>query len=242
MTPDSGPSRSGASTLATWLAILALPMSLLYGIGGILGLIAVTMASPDLRRHPDDRRTFATVILGFTAVLISGCIGSAMLIGPGSAPRPQLVGTRVTERFEALDGSMVSLADVDQRLILVDVWATWCPPCIAAIPMLESIHRDLADQVRVVSIAAEPARVVGPWIEARRREVAAGTLGRLAVPTYPVITNDAGSPDLAAAVRAYPTMWILAPDGTVLQELVGTHDLPTVLMLIRAATERPLEP
>ena len=237
MTTEPSRSRSATSTIATWLAVLALPMSLLYGLGGILGLIAVTMASPDLRRYPDDRRPFATVILGFTAVLVSGCIASSMLIGPGNRPRPEVLGTRTDDRFQALDGTTVKLAGVDERPILVDVWATWCPPCVASIPTLEAIHRDLQDQVRVVSIAAEPSSIVGPWMKDRRRQVAAGTLERLAVPTYPIITNDAGMPALASAVRAYPTIWILAPDGTVLQELVGMHDLPTLLVAIRAATE-----
>ena len=135
----------------------------------------------------------------------------------------------------AMDGSVIRLGGVDDRPVLVDVWATWCPPCIEAIPTLEAIHRDLADEVRVISIATEPAGVVGPWLEARRARVAEGVLKPIAVPTYPIITSDRPLPELATAARAYPTMWLLAPDGTVLHEMVGGQDLPTILTMIRMA-------
>ena len=59
---------------------------------------------------------------------------------------------------------------------------------------------------------------------------------RLGVPTYPIITRDGDTPDVARATRAYPTLWILAPDGTVLHEIVGMHDPLTLLTLLRAAT------
>ena len=244
MTDPGASSRRGG--VAAWLAIIGLPLSLVYGIGGLFGLAAVALASPMLKRRPDDRRAFATVLLGFTSMLLGGCLGSAMIIGPGSPsgpdPRnaPDLLDTIQDGTHVALDGSKVRLGGGDDRLVLVDVWATWCPPCIAAIPGLEAIHQDLADEVRVVSIAVEPSRVVRPWLEDRQDRVARGELEPIAVPTYPIITADRPLPALARDVQAYPTMWLLAPDGRVLQKFVGTQDLPTILALIRLA--RSLDP
>ena len=227
---------------AAWLAVIGLPLTLVNGLGGILGLVAVAMASPQLRRRPDDRRAFATVVLGFGCMLIGGCIGSAMLIGPGIAPRPDVTGAPQPGSWTDLDGRPVSLASGDGRPTIVDVWATWCGPCIQAIPTLEAIHRDLADEVRVISIAVESERVVRPWIEARQAAVDSGELPANVVPSYPIITIDDGSPDLARATRAYPTLWILAPDGTVVQEFVGMHDLITILAAVRFATDPPAGP
>ena len=227
--------------VAAWLAVLGLPLSLVYGVGGLFGLAAVAIASPMLKRRFDDRRAFATVLLGFTSMLMGSCIGSAMLIGPGRIERPDLTGTVQDGIHLALDGSSIRFGGEDDRLILVDVWATWCPPCIAAIPTLEAIHRDLSDEVRVISIAAEPSRVVGPWLQARQAQVAQGSLESIAVPTYPIITADQPLPALASSVQAYPTMWLLAPDGTVLQEMVGSHDLSTILAMIRMSKTLDLD-
>ena len=93
----------------------------------------------------------------------------------------------------------------------------------------------MSDEFRIVSVAVEPASVVEPWLERRRAKVAAGDLEPLAVPTYPIITRDGDIPSVARATRAYPTLWLLAPDGTVLHEIVGMHDPMTLLTLLRAA-------
>ncbi|MBC04593.1 MAG: hypothetical protein CMJ34_15010 [Phycisphaerae bacterium] len=234
MTESPG-SRTSAR-VAVWLAVLGLPLSLFNGVGGLLGLAAVAIASPMLKRRTDDRRAFATVLLGFCSMLLGSCIASSMLVGPGrAADRVDPTGTVQDGTHVAMDGSVIRLGGVDDRPVLVDVWATWCPPCIESIPTLEAIHRDLADEVRVISIATEPAGVVGPWLEARRARVAEGVLKPIAVPTYPIITSDRPLPELATAARAYPTMWLLAPDGTVLHEMVGGQDLPTILTMIRMA-------
>ena len=240
VTPTRRPSTAALLAIAAW------PLSLVYGIGSILGLVAVALASRDLARRPDDRQSFAVVILGFGAMVFGGCIMSAMLIGPGVAPpRAPMTGTIESGTFPTLDGGTVTLASGDDRLTIVDVWATWCPPCVASIPTLEAIHRDMSDEFRVVSVAVESASVVGPWMARRREKVAAGDLEPLAVPTYPIITRDGAIPEVARATRAYPTLWILAPDGTVLHEIVGMHDPMTLLSLLRAAQmpaddERPI--
>src|SRR5262245_39259186 len=38
-------------------------------------------------------------------------------------------------------GASIALADLKDRVVLVDFWATWCPPCVAAMPSLEALHQ-----------------------------------------------------------------------------------------------------
>jgi peroxiredoxin len=45
-----------------------------------------------------------------------------------------------------LDGKPVSLADYHGQVVLVNLWATWCPPCKEEMPALESYYRKHADQ------------------------------------------------------------------------------------------------
>ena len=236
---DSPVTRSRPS-ISTLLAIVAWPLSLVYGTGSVLGLVAVAMGSRELRRRPDDRRAFATVVLGFGAMVFGGCILSAMLVGPGKAPiRTSLAGTVEDGTWPTLDGGSITLASNDGRITIVDVWATWCPPCIASIPTLEAIHRDMADEFRVVSFAVEPGSTVSRWLDRRRGEVDAGDLPRLAVPTYPIVARDSPMPEIVRSTRAYPTLWILGPDGTVLNEIVGMHDPMTLITLLRGVADAP---
>jgi len=90
----------------------------------------------------------------------------------------------------------------------------------------------------VVSYAAEPRDTVVKWLERRRLEAAAGRLDPTAVPTYPIATRDGPPLALAAATRAYPTLWIIDAAGVVRFKLEGMHDLPTLLSLLRMA-EKP---
>ena len=223
------------------LAAFSLPLSL-FAIGGLLGLAALALASRDLRRNPGDRRAFASAIVGLISMFLGGVVATFFLAPPGSPPpTADLVGTTQTEMLQTLDGAAIPLASNDGRVTLVDVWATWCPPCIASIPTLEAIHRDLSDQVRVVSYAAEPRNTVVKWLERRRREATAGRVDPAAVPTYPIATRDGPPLALAAATRAYPTLWIIDAAGVVRFKLEGMHDLPTLLSLLRMA-EKPAPP
>lgn len=48
--------------------------------------------------------------------------------------------TPVEFEFQALDGRDVSLAALRGKVVLLDFWATWCPPCIEALPELKSLY------------------------------------------------------------------------------------------------------
>jgi peroxiredoxin len=50
--------------------------------------------------------------------------------------------------FEArtLDGGTVELADLRGTVVLINVWATWCEPCVAELPELAELHRQLGDR------------------------------------------------------------------------------------------------
>ncbi len=54
-------------------------------------------------------------------------------------PAPEIVGTDV-------DGKTVKLSDLKGKVVLIDFWATWCPPCIAAFPELKALDTKYGDK------------------------------------------------------------------------------------------------
>lgn len=110
------------------------------------------------------------LILGFA--LIGGAGG--VLLGrhfalPSGAPLPE--GTLVLEEgarrpdaeLRALDGSLTRLSAFDGRPLLINFWATWCPPCVEELPMLDALHqRNGTDGLQVIGIALDdPTEVEG---------------------------------------------------------------------------------
>jgi peroxiredoxin len=79
-----------------------------------------------------------------TAALFSGC---AQSLPQKSSPAPDFTLT-------SLDGLSVTLSEVSGRPVLLNFWATWCPPCRSEMPYFQQIHEDSAWRARELLILA----------------------------------------------------------------------------------------
>jgi len=78
-------------------------------------------------------------------------------------------GDRAPEfRLQALDGSAVSLADFRGKVVMVHFWATWCPPCVEEMPMIEQLYRSLGStdfKILTVSVDEGGAGAVAEFMQ-----------------------------------------------------------------------------
>jgi cytochrome c biogenesis protein CcmG, thiol:disulfide interchange protein DsbE len=95
--------------------------------------------------------TRLTVGVAAIAALVVAVTLGAQMIGADSSrsvsgdPAPEL-------SFEMFDGSTASMADYEGRPVVVNFWASWCPPCVAEMPDLETVHQEFADEVAFLGI------------------------------------------------------------------------------------------
>lgn len=82
-------------------------------------------------------------------------------LNPGDRA-PELVGTADGERVELrdLDGTVVRLADLRGKVVWINFWATWCPPCQEETPVLRDVYeRYRSDGLELVAISVQESTV-----------------------------------------------------------------------------------
>jgi len=76
-------------------------------------------------------------------------------IGCDRGAKPNLVGSRAPD-FTVKDSQRtVSLHDLRGKVVVLNFWATWCPPCIEEMPSLVQMQRQLGDKVTVFAVSTD---------------------------------------------------------------------------------------
>lgn len=109
-----------------------------------------------------------------------------------------------------LDGRTISSADLRGKVVLVNFWATWCPPCRAEIPDLIKLQEKYRDKLVVVGISEDE---VGP------DEVKAFVTQQKM--NYPVAMTTPALAKIFRGVSALPTTFVIDRDGKLQQRHVG---------------------
>ncbi|NNE44045.1 MAG: redoxin domain-containing protein [Gemmatimonadetes bacterium] len=126
-----------------------------------------------------------------------------------------------------LDGTDLALHDASGGLLLIDFWATWCKPCIQAIPELTEIQSDFAEQ---------GLRVVGVSIDEKGADHVRKFVEKKKIP-YAVAVDHGEAPAWAAfGIAAVPSAFLLDADGRIIAEWKGKSQPDE----IRAAVEAEL--
>jgi peroxiredoxin len=98
-------------------------------------------------------------LLGIGAALLAvGAVGVGLLM-PATEDGRVTVGTRAPD-FSAVTldepAQTRTLADYGGDVLLLNVWATWCPPCVAEMPTMQAVHEAYADRgFRVVAVSVD---------------------------------------------------------------------------------------
>jgi peroxiredoxin len=143
-----------------------------------------------------------------------------VLLSCNQDPGPQ-VGMAAPE-FELpdLEGDRHRLADFRGKVVVLNFWATWCPPCIDEMPSLEKLHRALAERgVAVVAIS----------VDERFSDVPA-FVGKLGL-TFAVLYDEGKRVSRKYRTFKYPETYILDREGRLRSKVVGPRDwaAPTVI-------------
>jgi thiol-disulfide isomerase/thioredoxin len=117
--------------------------------------------------------------------------------------------------FQDGEGDTIALSDFSGKVLVVNLWATWCAPCIREMPTLDSLQADLGgDAFHVIALSQdrEGARVAKPFMVKNGWE----NLG--------LYVSDGTTFARAAKIRGLPTTLIIGADGREVARLEGTAE------------------
>ena len=126
----------------------------------------------------------------------------------------------------ALDGGTLSLDSMRGRVVLLDFWATFCAPCVAALPELQALHAEYGSR---------GLSVVGLTVDDRAPLVRKAT--KAANVTYPILSSTAAVWN-AYKVNALPALILVGRDGTIVRRYGGEADRAAMLADIERALAR----
>ena len=113
-----------------------------------------------------------------------------------------------------LDGGRLGLADLRGKAVLLNFWATWCPPCLTELPAMERLHRrHLAQGFTVLAVSLDTVGV--PVVAAFVRERGL---------TFPIGLDPAWDVARTYGVRALPTTALLDRQGRTVGTAVGPRE------------------
>ena len=135
------------------------------------------------------------------------------------------------DRFVVRDlrGGRIDSADLEGKVLIVNFWATWCPPCRAELPTLIALQAKYGDQLQIVGVSEDdisPAQVED--------------FTRAQGFNYPVVMNSATLSKTFTGVTALPTSFIVDRDGRVVQKHVGVLDADRVDAEVRELAGLPV--
>ncbi|HSJ09399.1 MAG TPA: TlpA disulfide reductase family protein [Longimicrobiales bacterium] len=137
---------------------------------------------------------------------------------------PLDVGSRAPD-YEAftLDGDTVPLSSYRGNVVLLNVWATWCRPCVKEMPAMERLHQELKDQgLRVVAVSVDaPSGGFGdlgqPGGDVR---AFAEQLGL----TFDILHDPSGRIQNTYQVHGLPSTFLIDREGRIQQKVLGPRD------------------
>ena len=129
-----------------------------------------------------------------------------------TAPR---VGTPLADfTLPDLQGRLVQLHALRGKVVFVNVWATWCPPCIEEMPTIQQLYERLHSKglaILAVSLDALGAQVVVPFMQQRRL-------------SFPTLLDTMNLTQRLYQTAGVPESFIVDKRGILVEKIVGPRD------------------
>ena len=108
-----------------------------------------------------------------------------------------------------MDGKTYKLSDLKGKVVLIDFWATWCPPCREELPIIEKLHREFKDKNLVVlGISNEERETIEDFLKNNPL-------------TFPILLDEKRKVAKSYRVVAIPRLLLIDKTGKIRKDILG---------------------
>lgn len=145
-----------------------------------------------------------------------------MLALPGE-DRLLLTGQKAANfSLKTLDGDPVTLDNLRGKVVVLDFWATWCPPCRKELPEVDKLRAEFGERVEFLGVNDEDAGTVKSFLHRNHYELM-------------VLMDSRRQVERQYGVSAIPTLLVIGKSGVIRQHFIGFRDPATLRKAIESA-------
>ena len=147
----------------------------------------------------------------------------------GQIPAPQKGFLAPDFELKTPGGDSIKLSDLRGQAVLVNLWATWCPPCRAEMQTIETVYNEYKDQgftVLAVNMTYQDAPLeIMPFVDSQGL-------------TYPILLDETGDMANAYQLKSLPSSYFIDREGIIDEVVIGG---PMAEALLRTRVEEILK-
>lgn len=205
---------AGYTSGSVALKVFINPLATFLWLGGLVflagGVVAVWPSAETARLSmPQARRRAVRDGIALAAVLVMLVAAGLAMWGPGHGASAQQTGRPLSGQpapdftLDLLDGSTIRLSDLRGNVVVVNFWATWCPPCEEELPALQSLSSQYQPEVVFLGLAYED-----------QESLVRAAVARLGL-TYRIGLDVDGRIARAYGITGVPETFVIGPQGEV---------------------------
>jgi len=171
-------------------------------------------------------------VLLLTALILiagGGWIAATRVADParaGRIPAPRVSHPAPDFTLTTTDGETLTLSELKGKPVLLNFWATWCPPCRAEMPYIQAAHE-----------AYKGAGLVVVAVDVQEGREKVSQFARELGLTFPLALDTTGQVGTTYQVRAFPTSFFIDREGIIRSTFTGPMTSPVLEERLRAIVQ-----